>query len=227
MYFYVVLTFWLLIGTKRSGIWGTLVSIPLIMVLSWFLPRNPDGYFLGDPILLEFCFGFAVAAAYTRGYIPNGLGRAALLIGIVGIALGSFGPRIGLDQGGTAGLAPNVRYLFWGVPAVALLVFALSIRQPETFIGKCLVAIGDASYSLYLTHTFVLISYAKILKINVLHDVPRPICMLLPIVASVFLGLAVYRIIERPMNERLRAWWKANRSAVSVAGRIHEQVDAR
>jgi exopolysaccharide production protein ExoZ len=177
--------------------------------------------------LLEFCFGFTVAAAYTRGYIPNGLARAALLIGIVGIVLGSFGPRMGLDQGGTAGLAPNVRYLFWGVPAVALLVFALSIRHPETFIGKSLVAIGDASYSLYLTHTFVLISYARILKTNVLHDVPRPICMLLPIVASVFLSLAVYRFIERPMNERLRAWWKASRSAARVVVRNQEQLNAR
>lgn len=227
MYFYAVLAFWLLIGTRRSGILGPLFSIPLIMILSRFLPPSPASYFLGNPTALEFCFGFAVAAAYIRGYIPDGLDRAALLIGIVGLILGAFGPRIGGDQGGTAGLDPNIRFLFWGVPAVALLVSALSILRPETYVGKSIVAMGDASYSIYLTQTFVIISYARILKTNVLIDVPRPICMLIPVVVSVFVGLASYHIIERPMNERLRTWWKASRSAVGVAARNREQLDAR
>ncbi|WP_158930037.1 acyltransferase [Acidisphaera sp. S103] len=226
MYFYAVLALWLLIGTRRSGILGPLFSIPLIVIICQFLPPSEASY-LGNPTVLEFCFGFAVAAAYTRGYIPDGLGRAALLVGIAGIVLGAFGPRIGGDQGGTAGLDPNIRFLLWGVPAVALLVFALSIRPPETYLGKSIVAMGDASYSIYLTQTFVIISYARILKTNVLLDVPRPICILIPVVVSVLVGLASYHIIERPMNEHLKTWWKASRSPVGVAARNREQLDAR
>jgi exopolysaccharide production protein ExoZ len=227
MYFYSVLAIWLLVGTTRAGIWGTLCSIPLLMILSQFLPPSSARYFLGDPILLEFCFGFAVAAAYTRGYIPKRLCRAALLLGIVGLILGSFGPRIGSDPGRTAGLDPEIRFLFWGVPAVALLVSALSVRRPETYVGKSITAIGDASYSLYLTHTFVMITYAWVIKTNVLLGVPRLICMLIPMLVSVFVGLATYRIIERPMNERLSTWWKASRSGVRVAARNPEPLDAR
>lgn len=227
MYFYAVLSLWLLIGTRRSGILGPLFSIPLIIILNQFLPPSAASYFLGNPTALEFCFGFAVAAAYTRGYIPDGLGRAALVVGIAGIVLGAFGPRIGGDQGGTAGLDPNIRFLLWGVPAVALLVFALSIRPPETYLGKSIVAMGDASYSIYLTQTFVIISYARILKTNVLLDVPRLICMLVPVVVSVVVGLASYHFVERPMNEHLRTWWKASRSPIGVAARNREQFDAR
>lgn len=218
MYFYSVLAIWLLVGTTGAGIWGTLCSIPLIMILIRFLPPSSARYFLGNPILLEFCFGFAVAAAYTRGYIPEWLSRPALLIGIVGLILGSFGPRIGLD--------PAIRFLFWGVPAVVLLLSALFVRRPETYVGKSMIAIGDASYSLYLTHTFVMITYASILKTRVLIGVPGPVCVLIPILVSVFVGLTAYRVIERPMNERLRIWWRTSRSAVSVATRSHEQLDA-
>jgi exopolysaccharide production protein ExoZ len=227
MFFYSVLAIWLLVGTTGAGIWGTLCSIPLIMILSRFLPPSSASYFLRNPILLEFCFGFAVAAAYTRGYIPERLCRPALLLGIVGLILGSFGPRIGLGPDKTAGLDPEIRFLFWGVPAVALLLSALSVPQPETYVGKSIIAIGDASYSLYLSHTFVMITYARILKTNVLIGVPWPVCVLIAILVSVFVGLATYRIIERPMNERLRHWWKTSRSAVSIVARNQERLDAR
>ena len=202
MYFYVTLAVWLF-ASNRVGTAGVICSIAAIMALGWLLPASPARFFLTNPIALEFCFGFAVASAFTRGRLSTGWGRTALLFGLLALAAGSFGP-----SNGTAGLTPQVRIFFWGLPAVALLIAALSVGGADGRIGRCMLLIGDASYSLYLTHSFVMVGYATILKTGVAAAIPRPLLMLVPVAVSLAVGLGAYRLIEHPMNERLKLWWK-------------------
>jgi exopolysaccharide production protein ExoZ len=204
LYFYSIFAFWLLAGTGRAGIVGVLSSISLVIVISQLLSPGVVRDFLSDPISLEFCFGFALAVAFTKGYVSHRLAWWALLIGAAGLVVGTwFGPSVG-----TAGLAPEIRFLFWGVPAAAILVSALFVSQVKTFTGRCLVLLGDASYSIYLTHAFVMTAYALVLKRHVLPDLPRAVWMLMPVVVSLAIGLMTYRWIEHPLNERLKVWWK-------------------
>jgi exopolysaccharide production protein ExoZ len=135
------------------------------------------------------------------------LGAAGLLI------LGSiFGPTAGTAAVKTGGLAPHIRFLLWGIPATALLAAALFVRRVETYAGRFLLELGNASYSIYLTHQFVMTVYAKILKAQALADVlPRFLCVLMPILLSLAIGLATYRLIEHPVNDRLKLWWKKRR----------------
>ena len=214
MYFYSVFAIWLFFGTSRSGIFGVLSSIPLIMVVSWSLPSSVARSFLGNPIALEFCFGFALGVAFTRGWISPRICRAPLLVGVAGFVLGtSFGPR-----DGTAGLAPEARFLFWGLPAALLLMSAFSVSEVKGRVGKAVLALGDASYSIYLTHAFVMTTYARIIKTYPVSNIPRPIWMLLPIIVSILVGFATYRLFEQPMSDRLKLWWKSGsvrRSAIN------------
>lgn len=200
MYFYGVFSIWLLSGSYRFGIFGILASIPLITILSWSLPLSSTRDFLGNPIALEFCFGCILAVACKDRRVPVYFGRLALLAGVIGLVLGTwFGPN-----NGTAGLAPEVRFLFWGLPAAALLLNALSVRHVKSPVGKVFLSLGDASYSIYLTHAFVMTLYAKLLRQSLLPAGMRPLVMLMPILLSIVIGYATYYFIEQPMSRRLR-----------------------
>jgi exopolysaccharide production protein ExoZ len=213
MYFYSIFAIWLLLGTTRSGIVGVLLSIPLMIIFSRLLPPGAMRGFLTDPIALEFGFGFALAVAFANGYLSPRIGRWGLLIGAAGLVLGTFfGPTIG-----TAGLAPEIRFLFWGVPATAVLIAALFVRGGQTRAGRILIMLGDASYSIYLTHAFVMTAYASVLKSYALPHVPRPVLMLVPIVVSLVAGLLTYRLIEHPTNEWLKVWWKKRSNAAAAS----------
>ena len=216
MYFYAVFSFWLLFGTARSGISGVLASIPLMTLVGWSLPPSAARSFLGNPIAIEFCFGFAVGVAFARGWISPRIGWASLLVGAAGMVLGTwFGP-----PDGTAGLAPEGRFLFWGLPAAVLLMSAFAVSDVSSRVGKGLLALGDASYSIYLTHAFVMTAYARALKFQSVSSAPRLLLVLVPILASVAVGLATYRLVERPMSGFFKQWWKRGpvpRTAVNGA----------
>jgi exopolysaccharide production protein ExoZ len=204
MYFYSIFAIWLLLGTRRSGIIGVLFSIPLMTAFSRLLPAGAMRGFLTDPIALEFGFGFALAVAFANGYLSRRIGYWALLIGAPGLVLGTvFGTSTG-----TTGLAPEIRFVFWGVPAAAILTSALFANGRQTYAGGILILLGNASYSIYLTHAFVMTAYASVLKTYPLTGVPRAALMLMPVLVSLVVGLATYRLIEHPTNEWLKAWWK-------------------
>lgn len=68
-----------------------------------------------------------------------------------------------------------------------------------------LLAIGDASYSLYLFHPYLVYPAQKIIS----HFTPNPMAIVVAIpfmvAASIGLALVSYRIIERPSNLWLRS----------------------
>ena len=205
--------FLLLFSSVRAGTVAVVGSILLILALGQALPPDQARSFLIDPIAIEFCFGFVFAAAFTSGYVTARLCWPALVFGVLGFILGAvFGP-----SEGTARLAPEIRFLFWGVPATALLVPALFADQTKTYIGKFLLVLGDASYSLYLTHGFVMTAYAKILKSGALPNLPRPVWMCVAVLVSLIVGFATWLLIEQPMSEGLKTWWNKRYLLMTLA----------
>ncbi len=224
LYFYAIVAISVMLGRIRYGIAGVLSSIPIIFVLGFSLPQGAVRSFLTDPIALEFEFGFALAAAFQSGYLPNASGGyGPLLFGISGLVLGTFCG----SANGTTGLVPEVRFLFWGVPAVAILTSALWMRDVETSVGRLLVVLGDASYSVYLTHGFVMTAYASFIKHDLLSGVPRVVCMLVPILISIAIGLITYQFIERPAAERLNAWWKKRTRSAAAPNQSDRRLGCR
>jgi peptidoglycan/LPS O-acetylase OafA/YrhL len=61
-------------------------------------------------------------------------------------------------------------------------------------------------------------AYAKILTAHALPGVPRFVWLLLPVLVSLVVGLATYRLIEHPIDERLKVWWKKRRTALAAHG---------
>lgn len=127
--------------------------IPLVLYAFFLVgaltTSSPLFHFVGSPMALEFLLGVAIAKLPKRAwfalFIPIGLTFFALTTPAIGDVDLSLAPYWGLR-----------RALLWG-PAAGLIVWgSLSI---ETIFRRRLfdvpVAIGDASYSIYLFHPLV------------------------------------------------------------------------
>ena len=200
MMFYVIFTGALLFNRKL----GMVLAIGVIVLLTaggvaglygQSVPLN----FWSDPIILDFVLGMAVGAAYKLGAsLPRaavwGLGVAFVLIAATVVVqapwINSF-PELNF-----------VRRFFLALPAAALfLVGALGPQlNASNLLTRIGLLLGDASYSLYLIHPFILRPFAKIwAKLFVTH-VPMWVFPCVAPIAAIASGLALYWLVERPLS---------------------------
>jgi exopolysaccharide production protein ExoZ len=139
-----------------------------------------------SPLLLEFIVGLLL----SRVALSSKLGLPAVLIGIAILA------------------ATNVFSLFdssyrifvWGIPAVLIVGGCLAIERAGAWpclVLKPLQSVGDASYSLYLSHGFLA---AAVHKFFGKAFMPSAIGLAL----AIFGAIAIYRFVEKPLLRLLR-----------------------
>lgn len=155
--------------------------------------------FWTSPIMLEFCFGILLFEIWRRGRIPT-MPAAALVIALIPmLALGVLE-----GHGVTGG-----RFLAFGIPAFLVVMLVLA-AEGRFAVPALLLMIGDASYSLYLFHPYVV---GAIYKAFASPSGDGLALELLLIVSAVALAVAVallcYRFVERPGNVWLRAKYEA------------------
>lgn len=105
-------------------------------------------------------------------------------------------------QDGT--LVPILRFAFFGIAAACLVaVMTLTQWSQKMTFPASLLLLGNASYSLYLTHVFTM--PATLLVLGRLQlDLPVWTLALLLVVASVLVSLAFYVLFEKPSQKLLR-----------------------
>tara|TARA_R110002033_G_scaffold95003_4_gene144190 strand:+ start:4467 stop:5606 length:1140 start_codon:yes stop_codon:yes gene_type:complete len=155
-----------------------------------------------NPILLEFLMGVALGHLYLKKRWGNGW-----LLTFAGISLWAlmafFSPK-----GSMLGLGDGFleRPIYFGIPAALILYGLISFeRKKEIGFPIFLQKIGDASYSLYLSHVLVLSLLGRIWK--AFGGDQYPINYILIVVflgAAVFVGWLSFVIIERPMINYLQ-----------------------
>ena len=93
-----------------------------------------------------------------------------------------------------------VRVIIWGSLS-ALIVFAAALLPKlNSLVAKILIYLGNASYSIYLTHAFFSIALGTLLKKGHLHQFSPNLIIIVFTVSSVFMCSFVYLIIEKPVN---------------------------
>lgn len=199
-FFYLLFGMGLLLPKRLLTLFACLGAL-LVLTACGFLIRQPNYllYFYTDPIILEFAFGICIGALYTHvSKPPLWVGLAAIPVGIAGI--------IG------AGLADwvndhHVRFLAVGVPAT-LLVFGVTVARRYQFDPRLplLVALGDASYSIYLTHVIVVPVGFRLWAISHLGygTAQMTLLVFLEVVLAASVGWVVHRLVERPLLEMFR-----------------------
>jgi peptidoglycan/LPS O-acetylase OafA/YrhL len=163
----------------------------------------------------EFILGCFVAQVYVLvqerkpGPIEQAVGRFFLAVGIISIPVLTY-----LMYAGSWPYIRMLNYNFGLAPSVAIILFC-SARY-ETFISRTLnagpiIALGEASYSIYLIHFIVFVISASLLGGTFATTLPNVIylslkfLLLLMLILVVSLGLHAY--IEVPARRWLRSLW--------------------
>jgi exopolysaccharide production protein ExoZ len=153
-----------------------------------------------DPILFEFYLGAAIAFLFVKGFAPSR--TVAISAIILGIA--------------TLFVTRNINLGIWthlicrGFPSGAILLGAISLERVRIRVPKLFVALGDSSYSLYLTHPFILPALGKLWLALHLSERTSPVVLgLIGFSCSLSVGHAVYLLIEKPITTWLSQTWSA------------------
>lgn len=174
-----------------------LISLGVVLVaLSiaglWLKPEHVVAATYTDPIMLEFFGGVLLGAIYLRYRhlrAPAMLGWIMILAAIVVFV---WLLRFSIP-----------RLFGFGLPALLAVAGALvlELRPAQTEI-RLLRWLGDASYSIYLAHPFVLRPFYIVAALAI--PMPSPLAQLslvgLAILTGVVGGVACFALIERPMS---------------------------
>ncbi|MES3046696.1 acyltransferase family protein [Sphingomonas faeni] len=197
MFFYLIFGLWLL-APERLRLAGNVATIGLLVAIGAMIdlsPRTSVAGFYTSSIMIEFVLGIVLGVLVTRGAIlakvPAPLAWA-LLVG--GLAFAVLLPTT------SAGIP---RAVTRGIPAF-LAVGAMLVLELRGRIGDCrwLRWLGDASFSLYLSH-FVVLSFVSQLWRR-LSIAPSPTSYIafgiFAVAISIVSGIVCYRFVEQPLT---------------------------
>ncbi len=193
MFFYLIFAAALLVGNRLARA-GVIIATLAVLVLLPALAGPPEGRlsFYTDPIMLEFAFGIVVGEILL--WWRPAPARVWWLVASVGaVALAVSNPA-------------GIRAVVWGGPAVLIVVGAL-FGPPL----RCapLERLGDASYSLYLTHPLTISVVGLVAgRLGLAWWAVPPIAL----AACIIVGFVTFRIMEDPLTQVLKP--KARRLVV-------------
>jgi len=200
MFFYLILGVSLRFG-KFAPFAASLIILGLVSAGQVF-PRQGVlwGFYTGS-IMLEFMYGVLLCTVLERfGPLVERYGRFALLPATALFCVILFdGAAIPRPAG-------------QGLIALAIVTAALSIRPSRAWIVSQLTCLGDASYSLYLSHVFVLQVFSKACKFY--HPMPVLVAgSMLAIAACLALSRVLYTRFERPAQSWMTKYFASGSSA--------------
>lgn len=195
MFFYIL--FAVILAFKRSPV------VPLTFLLAAFAligaiyaPFEQAVFHVINPQLIEFIFGMWIATHARRSSIPPG---AAWIVIIVA------GACLAISNGMPAVEAERLRVIVFGIPAALILYAMVSLEEHAIWKSPKFLALGNASYAIYLTHGFTIAIVAGLLSVLPLGKGIDVFAMLLmSVLASCMVGHWVHRYIEVPILIRLK-----------------------
>jgi exopolysaccharide production protein ExoZ len=160
--------------------------------LTFFGFVYPPAYImLCNPLLLEFAAGMWLARFMEEGLVPGRHAGWALFIG--GVSMFACMHLIGFQW-------DLWRPLFWGFPALMIVAGLTAVEQDGGLRDiPVLKSLGDASYSIYLTHTLTMGAAGVSLGIWNTPFFP-PIAFVIGVAG----GWLVWRFAEAPVQTLLR-----------------------
>jgi exopolysaccharide production protein ExoZ len=190
------------------------VKIGGLAVIALLIARSLNwgpAHILANPIFIEFGFGAGLAYAWPWLRHQSPWIGAVLIVVCLGLfAAGTIWGVGNAFDGETVLRDRNVllRVATLGVPA-GLLVAGALICEPwaKGRVAEVFSRLGDASYSLYLSHSFVLLLLAAILARTSVKPI-ADLWSIIQIAVCVTAGWLVYLFIERPILAGVRSLGK-------------------
>ncbi|NHO17146.1 acyltransferase family protein [Acetobacter peroxydans] len=193
IWFYVLFT--LAIATFQKPIRSVMIAL---VALALVHPLREGGIiwnFYTNSIVLEFAGGVILGTVYAK-YKNIAPSIIFPLIPTVGLVIWQY------DLSFTG----ENRFIALGLPAFLAVACALYFENRIRW-NKFLCSLGDASYSLYLTHALTIPVCMKLIQTaDQKHGLRGDIVCLMVIILSVAIAFACRRYLERPMTRIARRW---------------------
>ncbi len=213
MMFYLLFALGIQLG-RKTGLFLILSVLCLLSAAGLFIPA-PDhagqqgaalAYFYTRPVLLYFVAGIGVALAYQRiGPQRAMMGETALCLLAGSILFASV-------------LLPQPLKIVGVTFALCLATFFWRPVDASSLFSRLAKALGDASYSIYLLHSFLLgilaLAYTKLLPVNAL---TLPLVILFAVALCGTVGWLSWRFFEVPVANILRDRLLRRRPAAAAA----------
>lgn len=198
--------FALALAFRVRAVWVlTPVLLGVVLVPFLHLPAVPTPFtFFESTLLLEFLFGVFLAMALpTVRRLPWGAGLLLIVLGLWPLVYWKY-PNFSFWRG-----------FLWGLPALAVVIGALSMEERwGARSPRWALALGDASYSIYLVHTFALPAVGLLLhRFRAGWAGEVAVSFLGAIILSTASGVLSYRLVERPITD----WFKGRRKTAIPA----------
>ena len=210
MFFYLVFAAVLLLPPKRIvpvlALWAV---VQCCLYVAFQHSGNVLLAFLGSVLPLEFIAGALIGLIHVKGPMPFAfLTAIAALIGN-GLLWLAFA-RYGLDLNTASQALRTVAIL---VPSALLVYSAVALETTKALRAPgWLIAIGNASYSLYLWHIAILFALGYTIERLRPHGYFVHIVLLSAMIAAtVGFSLILYRFIERPLTSWLHRVLRARK----------------
>ncbi|WP_454742058.1 acyltransferase family protein [Cupriavidus necator] len=202
IYFYIafaaILYFGRNLAFQVSYFTVTLILLPAI--LAGGVSTNPEHLYKGisnkyvllatNPIILEFIFGMMLARLYRS--LPGSLGRLYVWLTLLA-SIAIFATALILDE-------PHMSIVFRGLPC-AILVAGLLVAERYGLlpVSPQLSYLGEISYSIYLTHLFVLLLVKAIYETSPGQHYAQIAQYLITVAAVFALARIFYKYVESPI----------------------------
>jgi exopolysaccharide production protein ExoZ len=189
MFFYVLFALSLITRHRLASLMssiGCLVLAGVVLPTSGAIETTYT-----SPILLEFLSGAVIATGWLRGM------RLSLPASLILIALGA----------GTLAMRDYLPQMPSQLIGASLIVVGSLNTTFCAMNVRPLLLLGDASYSIYLSHGFTLIPVSVAWTHAIHHNsvVLSIVFMGAALGLSALAGIAAYRLIEQPLTKRLQA----------------------
>jgi peptidoglycan/LPS O-acetylase OafA/YrhL len=156
IYFYVVFSLFLFAVPKRALVYALLIwAIAIISLRNGFPElKHPAWVLVTHPLTLEFIGGAFLGVWFSKGMRAPGLPlrnlfAACLLLPLCKMAGLHLPWKMDTDW---------MRVLFSGIPAGIIVAAVMAMERKNGFHApRWMVAMGDMSYSLYLSHILIII----------------------------------------------------------------------
>jgi exopolysaccharide production protein ExoZ len=155
-----------------------------------------------DGIILEFVLGLYLGLVYETGWRVRGWVAACMVVAGTALAMPEFAwPAV----------------FSAGIPAMMIVGgFVLCPPLQDSMATAWLTGLGNASYSLYLSHTLALRPLRDVWMRVTDGAWPSFLFFVLGLIVSVLVGCAIHYAIEKPVTRVLNARLRASREKVAL-----------
>lgn len=191
MYFYLVFGGCLLLA-RHTRLWGISCFFGVAVLAGQLLQfANPIAATYTSPIILEFLMGAVAGQLVIRGKTaPAPVAVLLTVLAVIVFAANAYTEPL-----------PVERLILWGLPSFLLVYAFVSLEKNGwRFENRIMLALGDSSYSLYLSHMFTLgvigfiwtrINIASVYLDVAMHPVALGVCGIA--------GVVAYKYYEKPL----------------------------